>query len=213
MKNRVMLAGVAVLMAGTAAQSQTTGHFRVEGLGGWDDVVLHAKYTDFTTGERFGARDSKSGATYGVGGGFDFETTSGFVFGPAASLMWSSTRTCGEVLGDDRACLKAGRDIEAGARLGQRYSSRGALAYVKLAYVNDRVKASYDDGVDRVSAHDDRGGVRVGVGLEQPVGSRFYVKAEYRYTDLKDYKLAEDEESLRLGFERHQVVGGVGVHF
>lgn len=169
------------------------------------------KLTDFATNTRYQARDSKSGATYGVGAGF--ETASGLVAGPIASLMWSTAKTCGGLVGEDRSCLKAGRDIEAGARLGQRYSSKGALAYVKLAYVDDRIKASHDDGFDRTSGHDDRSGVRVGIGLEQPVGERFYLKAEYRYTDLKDYKLAEDEESLRLGFERHQVVGGVGVHF
>ena len=132
---------------------------------------------------------------------------------PLVSAMWATTKSCGELIGDDRACLKAGRELEGGARLGQRYSGSGGLAYVKLAYVNARARATYDDGVDRFSDHDDRSGVRVGIGFEQPIASRFYLKAEYRYTDFKDYKIADDEASLRYGFERHQVVGGAGIRF
>ena len=212
MQIRVILAASALLAASTAANAQSNDHFRVEAIGGWDDVVAHEKFTD-SAGDQFTARGSKSGATYGVGTGFDIESETGLVFGPIASVMWSSAKSCGSDDFGDRSCIKPGRDIEAGARVGQRYSGSGTLAYVKLAYVNDRINASLSDGVDEVSSHENRSGVRVGLGLEQPIGSRLYVKAEYRYTDLKDQKIADADESLRFGFERHQVVAGIGARF
>jgi len=212
MKCRVALTIFGIAMSG-AAHAQTTNHFHVEGVGGWDDLVAHAKYTDLTTGDVTQARAAKGGATYGVGTGFDFESASGLAFGPIASIMWSSTKSCSEVDGGDAACLKSGRELEAGARVGQRYSEHGALAYVKIAYVNMREKASYSDGVISVSAHQNVSGIRAGIGLEQPVTQHFYIKAEYRYTDFKDSKLSDDVETVRTGLERHQVVAGVGVSF
>ncbi|WP_454887530.1 outer membrane protein [Sphingomonas oryzagri] len=152
--------------------------------------------------------------TGGVEVGYDLEST-GFVFGPEASILWSGAKYCTAIYGDDRGCLRMGREIEVGGRLGHRFTDSGTIGYLKIAYVNGRGRLTYADGdpEDHLSLHDDRSGIRFGVGIEQPIGRRVYVKGEYRYTNFKNYKYDDGEQRASLGFDRHQVIGGVGVRF
>ena len=159
---------------------------RVEGLVGWDRVQNHGH---------------DSGVNYGVGAGYDFQR-GGMVFGPEIEAGDSTTKRCvgARTPADPRICARSGRDLYAGARVGAVVGSR-TLLYAKAGYDNSRIKASFDDGTNKV--HDGRNldGVRLGAGAEYKLGSRTYVKAEYRYTNAEDH------------WSRNQLVGGVGFRF
>lgn len=148
--------------------------------------------------------DSRTGAIYGLAGGYDIQTSGGALFGIEAEASDSTAKGCdsGVLVATDRACVKAKRDLYAGGRAG--FVSGNTLIYGKVGYTNARLGQSYDDGT-AATAPDFSGstnldGVRVGGGLETNVG-RFLLKAEYRYSNYEQ------------GVSRHQGVVGVGVRF
>jgi outer membrane immunogenic protein len=146
----------------------------------------------------------KTGVTYGIAGGYDFQSPSGTVFGIEGEVADASTKDCinGAVVATDRLCAKAKRDLYAGGRIG--FTSGSTLIYGKAGYTNLRVGASYDDGTAATapdfSNSRNLDGVRVGAGLEKRVGS-LSLKAEYRYSNYQD------------GVSRHQGVIGAGIRF
>lgn len=151
-----------------------------------------------------GGGTGKTGMTYGVAGGYDFQTASGTVFGLEGEYSDSTAKKCrnGVAVPGDRACFNAKRDLAAGGRIG--FVSGNTLIYGKAGYTNARLSSSYEDGTP-ATALDFRSsrnldGVRVGGGLETNVGN-FLVKGEYRYSNYED------------GVSRHQGVVGVGVRF
>jgi len=175
----------------------------VEAHAGWERVQIK------DSADGYSETGHKDGFTYGGGVGYDFRKGD-VVFGVEAAIDGSTTKDCLSD-GTESACLNAGRDIEAGARVGQVFANR-ALVYVKVAYANARVNLKYRDSAvpaDNFSDHSDRGGIRVGGGVEYAITPRAYVKAEYRYTDYKDYRAYGE----RVGLSRHQVLGGVGFRF
>lgn len=83
-------------------------------------------------------------------------------------------------------------------------------------YVNGKARVSYVDDLDpanNIAASDTRGGLRVSAGIEQRLSGNVFMKAEYRYSDYKNYKLADGTESVSLGFDRHQAIAALGVRF
>ena len=63
----------------------------------------------------------------------------------------------------------------------------------------------YEDGtagtIDDFTQRTNLDGIRAGAGAQIGLGSRAYLRTEYRYSNYQD------------GVDRHQVVGGLGLRF
>lgn len=164
--------------------------FRVEGLAGYD---------------RVNSDGHSDGVSYGAGVGYDFQAGN-MVVGIEGEAADSTVDECvnGAVTIADRLCVKAGRDLYAGGRIGAVVGSN-TLLYAKAGYTNARVNSEYEDGTAGTAAdfnlHQNLDGIRAGVGAQIGVGSNAYLRTEYRYSNYQD------------GVDRHQVVGGFGVRF
>ena len=185
----LLLAGVAAAASPAFAQADApfTGA-RVEGLVGWDHPVSNPGHDD--------------AVTYGVAAGYDMQM-GGALVGIEAEAMDSDAKSCGgaETVANPRVCLKAGRDLYAGGRVGTVIGS-STLLYAKAGYTNARAQVNSDNGVEDVRlAKTNLDGIRVGAGAEYAVGPNSFVKAEYRYSNYE------------AGLERHQVLGGFGFRF
>jgi len=187
----------AALLAGTAAtpafaqDAPDLSGFRVEGILGYDRADIENEGTD--------------GVLYGVGVGYDFQVGNA-VLGLEAEAADSTASECAPVgaFANDELCVRAGRDLYVGGRVGAVVGGN-TLLYAKAGYTNARVRATYDDGagagVADFDAHDNLDGVRVGAGAQFGIGPNTYIRTEYRYSNYQD------------GFDRHQVVGGFGFRF
>lgn len=184
---------------------------RAEIFGGWDRVGARQRYDDGTT--RLTSRSHKTGWTGGGLLGYDVPLGSNLTAGVFGSYAISTAKTCGDD-GATIACLKSGRQIEGGARIGYKMGGR-ALIYAKGAYVNGQIReTAADDAGDYFRGHANRDGWRAGAGLELAVTNHAYVKAEYDYTRFKSFNaddLGLTDTSLR--YDRNQVLAGFGVHF
>ncbi len=183
-----LLATAAVAASPAAAQTTgfTGGH--VEAIGGWDKVDSDINVDGFA---------------YGLGAGYDFDAN-GLVVGVEGEIMDSTAKKCadGVLQPGDRMCIKAGRDLYAGARLGTTVgASKNTLLYVKGGYTNARVEAEYKLGTTTTTDGGNDGGWRVGAGVETKTSNNLLFKGEYRYSDYGD------------GANRHQVLAGVGIRF
>jgi len=132
-----------------------------------------------------------------VGGALGYDWQKGrFVFGVEGEATTSVEKDC-EVLTpsfQDRVCLKLGRDLYAGGRVGV-VLGRGTLLYGKAGYTNLRLKDTYDPGTSGGTAFEftrHLDGVRVGAGLEQKLGSNAYIKGEYRYSNYESNNWKHD---------------------
>lgn len=202
------------MLAAAPAAAQMTGP-RIELHAGWDRPDFKVTYDDGV--DDFSDSQSEDGLLYGVEAGYDvaLDSSGDILFGILAGFDLSTAKQCAPVFGNDRGCLKAGREWEIGGRLGARVGER-SLVYLKASYVNARLKATYEDFdnlIDDLSAHEDETGVRFGAGFETAISERAYAKIEYRYTDFSATTVANDDVNQRLDLSRHQVVGGVGMRF
>jgi len=187
----------ALLAAGTIAtpalaqDTNNLGGFRVEGLVGYDHPSIQDEGAD--------------GVAYGVGVGYDFQSGNA-VFGVEAEAMDSTADqdVTGAVIAGDTLRVRAGRDLYVGGRVGFGIGGN-SLIYAKAGYTNARVRVDYEDGtagtVNDFSARTNLDGIRAGAGAQIGIGSRAYVRTEYRYSNYQD------------GVDRHQVVGGLGLRF
>jgi outer membrane immunogenic protein len=90
------------------------------------------------------------------------------------------------------------------------------MVYAGGAYVKGKARVSYVDEVDpefSFSEKEGRDGFRLSVGFEQQLVRNFFLKGEYRYLNYDNYTYTEGTESISLGFDRHQVVAGLGARF
>jgi outer membrane immunogenic protein len=161
---------------------------RVEGLVGWDRVQANDDHDD--------------AIGYGVGVGYDMQM-GGAVVGVEAEYSDSDNRTCvgARTVADPRICVKSGRDLYAGARVGTLVTP-SMLLYAKAGYTNAQAKLTSDDGTDQITLDKTKlDGIRVGGGAEYALGTNSFAKAEYRYSNYEQ------------GVERHQVMGGFGFRF
>jgi outer membrane immunogenic protein len=195
MRTLITLAALAAATAGVPALAQDTAARdgvsfsgpRVEGLVGWDRLQNHGH---------------DSGVNYGVGAGYDMQRGR-TVFGVEAEASDSTAKRCegARTAADPRLCASARRDLYVGGRIGAVVGSR-TLIYGEAGYDNSRVKATLNDGTTKIGlGSKNLDGVRLGAGAEYALGSRSYVKAEYRYTNSEDH------------WSRNQLLGGVGVRF
>jgi outer membrane immunogenic protein len=179
--------------AATPAMAQDSAAFvgpRVEALVGYDRLQ--------------GAGGGRDGLAYGIGAGYDFKAGRA-ILGLEAEYADSNTDGCeaGFVIATDRICASARRDLYVGGRVGVAVAP-STLLYAKAGYTNARVGLEYTNPVTPTAnfrLSDNLDGVRVGAGVEQKLGSNLYAKAEYRYSNYEG------------GFERHQVLGGLGFRF
>jgi outer membrane immunogenic protein len=195
------------LMASAApALAQSFQGFHADATVGYDRVG--ARVSDGTSS----IKGHKSGVVFGAAAGWDFQAGS-LVFGPYGGIDFATTKRCTPIFGNDKGCAKAKRNFEAGGRLGAVVGDK-TLLYGKVAYVNGRATLSYtdfSDATNNLSLSDNRGGIRFGAGASYMLSSSLYVTGEYRYTKYDTYRDAASGVSLRIN--RHQAVGGIGVHF
>ena len=188
----------AALLAGTIAtpalaqdNNPNLGGFHVDGIVGYDRSNIDNEHA--------------SGVTYGVGAGYDFRSGNA-IFGVEAEASDSTAdrSVTGAVIAGDSLRVRAGRDLYVGGRVGVGVGGN-SLIYAKAGYTNARFRADYDDGtvatVNDFAQRTNLDGIRAGVGAQIGVGSRAYLRTEYRYSNYQN------------GVDRHQVVGGFGVRF
>ena len=205
--NKFVLASLAALIPLAPVAAADFSGPSIEAHAAWDRAQAKVSYLGDS------AKGHDTGVAYGVGAGYDFRFEHS-VIGVLAAIDDSSVKQC---ISDAtaRACANAGRDIEVGARFGA-FADPKLLVYVKAAYANTRVGVSYRDSAapaDNFSAHDNRDGLRAGVGMEYALTPHTFVKAEYRYTDYKNLHLDIDGDEARIGLSRHQVLGAIGYRF
>lgn len=184
---------------------------RAEIFGGWDRVGARYRVTD-DAGDRSTVRTHRNGLTVGGLGGYDMPVGNRLVAGVFGSYALSTARSCGD-LGSYSGCLKSGRQIEGGARIGAKVLDNRALVYLKGAYVNGRLESNFASGGDVIKASDNQDGWRAGAGAEYALNKHAYLKVEYDYTRFKSYNADLGAEDANLRFDRNQVLGGFGVRF
>ncbi len=183
------LVSAIALAAPAAAQERApfTGP-RAEAVVGFDRVQADGGHQD--------------GVSYGGQIGYDFQSGFGLI-GIEGEATGSTTDACDGVgsAANPNLCVKAGRDLYAGARIGT-VLGENTLLYGKVGYTNARVRLTSNNGTSTSTLYGaNLDGVRVGAGLEHKFGGNFYGKAEYRYSNYEQ------------GISRHGVLAGVGVRF
>lgn len=199
-----LIAAAALLGASAASAGDFTGPW-VEARGGWDSVQLKASANGASISS------SKSGVLYGAAAGFDFALGAKAIAGVQIGGYGTTAKVCTEVYGNDKACLKAGRDLEVLARLGFK-AGMDTLVYGLAGYANGKISATYVDFADFTnndSGSETGDGLRVGAGIEQAYG-KVFAKLEYRYTS---YAKSDIGFGVDVGFNRHQVLVGAGYRF
>ena len=212
-----MIVAAALVAFATPAMAQEVANapvgLRAEARAGLDYVHDSLDATDGTT--TLHVSEHSTGLVYGGEVGFDARVSQFATVGVYGGIDGSSTKACGEVYGNDAACLRAGRNFSAGVRLGYMFNPNGVF-YVKGGYSNGRIQADYTDGNDLTNNFrlaDNRDGFHAGVGAEIGFGSHLYGKAEYLYTNYNSYDYLAGINRLSLDFDRHQAVAGLGVRF
>lgn len=170
------IAAAAAVASPAMAQDESTagGKFVAGAIVGVDSVELEVE----------GLSDSEEDLLVGVTIGYDYETSSGIVFGIEGEYSDSSVGVSENDVFEtgDTVSLNAGRDFYVGGRLGFR-PDRNGLLYVKAGYTDASIEGEYDDGTGALSDEFSFGGVRVGVGGEIDLGSNYGIRVEYRYSD------------------------------
>lgn len=138
---------------------------------------------------------------YGAAIGFDFRI-SGLVLGVEGEIGDNDGKDCLFAFSpEEKICSKTTRDLYVGGRIGVPILAN-TLLYGKIGHSNLRRRFTIEDaaGATVFRTHSDFNGVRFGAGLERLIGSRAYVKGEYRYTDY-------------AGGRSHSGILGIGVRF
>ena len=202
----------ASIIASPAAAAGFAGA-RAEVRGGFDRTTIDLSYDDGV--DSLSGNDHKDGFNLGAEVGYDTLVGKGVVAGAYAGVEFATTKVCSEVFGNDKACLKLGRNFTVGARLGAKVSP-SAILYVKGGYSNGQLRAKYsnfDDPTLNDSTHSNRGGFHVGAGAEMLIGSNTYVRAEYVRTNYNDYKYADSDFTAGIDAHRDQVLLGFGLRY
>ena len=135
------------------------------------------------------AGESGTGLVYGIAGGYDFQS-GGAAFGIQLEASDATTKNC-----DLGVCIRSGRDLYAGGRVGAVVGTGGkTLIYALAGYSNARVTVDGFGG-------ENLDGIRGGLGIEHQPGNNWFFRFEGRYTNYEQ------------GFERWQGVAGVGFRF
>lgn len=206
-----LLASAAPALAQDAPVSTAFTGPRAEIFGGWERVGARTRYD--IAGDRFTDKTHKDGATVGMLAGYDMPVGDRFVAGLFGSYALSTAKDCAYADGGiGGGCIKAGRQIEGGARFGAKMGDQ-ALLYVKGAYVNGQLRTTYGDGVNYSQDVHNRSGWRAGAGVEYNLMPHVYTKVEYDYTRFKSYNADFGATDVNYRPDRNQVTAGFGVRF
>ncbi|MEE4452583.1 outer membrane protein [Novosphingobium resinovorum] len=142
--------------------------------------------------------ESEANIGYGATVGYDMPLSGGMFVGVQATYADSETKRCARDAGE-KICLEAGRDVAVLARLGTSLTEQSKL-YVMGGYANARAEVNYyDDGVDGVAGvRSDLDGFRLGAGYQYDINDKFFVKAEYRYSNYQ-YDVSRHGAVIALG--------------
>lgn len=139
--------------------------------------------------------DSKANIGYGGSVGYDLQLSGGMFVGVQATYSDSETKRCYRA-DSDKACLEAGRDVAALVRFGTQIDEQSKL-YVMGGYANARAEVTFSgEAIDTigdayglniggVGGHADLDGFRLGAGYQYDINEKFFVKAEYRYSNYE----------------------------
>jgi outer membrane immunogenic protein len=186
---------------------------RIEARVGWDRPDVRVTLSDGV--DQISRSAGKSGVTYGGEVGYDIRAGQMLVLGGYAGLEGSTTKACDELYGEDRICIRAGRNITAGARIGAVLSPM-LMVYGKGGYSNGRVSIDYQDyelilaDVDEASNLD---GFHLGAGIEASINRRIYGRLEYIYSNYGKLSASVDDITGSVKPTRHQVAYAMGVRF
>lgn len=145
------------------------------------------------------------GLVYGIGVGYDLRA-GGVVIGFDGEATLSTSKECASSIfaPGDRLCARQGRDLFGGLRIGVPIGDK-VLVYAKGGYSNIRLRTDYEDGTPGglndfdVGANLDGG--RIAGGLELSLGSKAFIKGEYRYSNYE------------AGVTKHDGLAGIGIRF
>lgn len=150
--------------------------------------------------------DAEAAGIYGGQLGYDWQSN-GIVFGVEGEVSGGTSKNCTTIFrgvgAADEGCVKPGRDLYAGGRIGT-VLGETALLYAKAGYSNVHETFELRDrasGSLRSSASGTIGGYRVGIGIEKRLGQTFLLRTEYRYSNYEG------------DYSRHQAVIGLGLRF
>lgn len=154
------------------------------------------------------------------GGDFGYDVQRGrMVFGIEGEVTGSTSKVKNSPVDPNDfgyGRVKAGRDLYAGVRVGALLTPT-TLLYAKGGYTNGRLDLTRNDEQTVTGRHYNLDGYRVGAGVEQAMGRRAYVKAEYRYSNYGDARLeypdGTNTDNFSVDTDRHQVVVGAGIRF
>ena len=186
---------------------------RIEATLGYDHVGAGS-----STSNNNGRDDQKiDGLLYGGGIGYDVAVGS-LLVGAEGEITGSTARNSQNsytsTFGYGR--VKQGRDLYAGARIGI-LASPTTMIYAKGGYTNARLDLTRNNTQVTTDRHFNLDGYRVGAGVEQSVGGKAYLKAEYRYSNYGDARLeyanGANTDNFSVDTDRHQVVVGAGIRF
>ncbi len=206
-----LLFGATAFLGSPAAAASMTGA-RAELRGGWDRTTIGLNYDDGVNTVSGDAHDD--GFNLGAEVGFDAPIGQAIIAGAYAGIEAATTKECGALYGNDEICLKLGRNLTLGARVGAKVMPN-AMLYVKAGYSNGQLKGTYKDFADPTlngSEHSNRSGVHFGVGGEMEIGTG-YVRAEYVRTNYNDYDYPSSDFALSIDGHRDQVLLGFGLRF
>lgn len=142
--------------------------------------------------------EDNTGFGYGVSAGYDLPLSGGLFVGVQGTFADSDTKEC-VTSGVYKDCLEAGRDVAALVRVGTAVGEKSKL-YVFGGYANARLDVTErEDGVDGVYGfRTDLDGVRLGAGYQYDLNDKFFVKAEYRYSNY-EYDVSRNAGVVALG--------------
>lgn len=217
MKTSALGAVVVVALVSTPALAQdivpSFDGPRIELRAGWDQPDVRVTLSDGVN--RISRSGSKSGATYGGEVGYDFSTTNKLIIGAYAGIEGSTTKSCGELYGEDRLCIRAGRNITAGVRVGAVVTD-SLMIYGKGGYSNGRASVDYKDFeliLADENLHRNFDGFHIGGGIEASIQGGVYGRLEYVYTKYGRISAALEDANASLRPTRHQVVYAMGLRF
>lgn len=216
MKFVALGAAASVALFSTPVQAQDAASSfdgpRIEARVGWDGPQIRGTISDGVN--RISRKADKTGVVYGGEIGYDHALRN-VVIGAYAGLEESSAKECGELYGEDRLCLRAGRNITGGVRIGTPVGDQFML-YGKGGYSNGRVTVDYRD-YELILADIDEGrnfdGFHVGGGVEGTLSGRVYGRLEYVYTSYGKVSATLDDATASLKPTRHQVAYAMGLRF
>lgn len=211
-----LLAAVAAAAVATPALAQD-GPFngpRVGAILGYDALQPGSTEDSDIRGDD----QTADGLVYGGDVGWDFQRRN-MVFGVEGEVTGSTSKVNNSPVDPNSfgyGRVKAGRDLYLGARVGALLTPN-TLLYAKGGYTNGRLDLTRGDGTITLDRHFNLDGYRVGAGVEQAMGRRAYVKAEYRYSNYGNARLeypnGTNTDNFSVDTDRHQVVVGAGIRF